>query len=114
MSSSAVSVVVNNLILVLLLSVQTAKVFFGVEMILVLHFLIVAAIRTERECDRRQAMMDNLVTRHKQLELTFENRDQRHVQRCVLAVKAYEHCMMYCASWRLILMLWQSLYNRRE
>lgn len=36
---------------------------------------------TERECDRRQTMMDQLVTRQKQLELTFENRDQRSIQR---------------------------------
>jgi len=46
-------------------------------------FLIIAAFSTERECDRRQTMMDQLVTRQKQLELTFENRDQRSIQRCV-------------------------------
>jgi len=51
--------------------------------------------RTERECDRRQTMMDHLVTRQKQLELTFENRDQRSIQRC--GVKLFALC---CLSWQ--------------
>jgi len=58
-------------------------------------FLIVAAFSTERECDRRQTMMDQLVTRQKQLELTFENRDQRSIQRCVSTV--HVKCESYLA-----------------
>jgi len=49
-----------------------------------IRFLIMTASSTERECDRRQTMMDQLVTRQKQLELTFENKDQRSIQRYIL------------------------------
>jgi len=62
---------------------------FSICVLMVFHnvtFLIVTPFRTERECDRRQTMMDHLVTRQKQLELTFEHRDQRSIQRYVLSM----------------------------
>jgi len=55
-------------------------------------FLIVAAFRTERECDRRQTMIDHLLTRQKQLELTFENKDQRSIQRWALVTCPRWNC----------------------
>jgi len=68
------------------------------------------AFSTERECDRRQTMMDHLVTRQKQLELTFENKDQRSIQRyvpvervhcavqlvrCIIKARAQDTIMLY-------------------
>jgi len=60
----------------------------------IVPYPIITTFRTERECDRRQTMMDQLVTRHKQLELTFENRDERNIQRYVLVARCI--CSVFC------------------
>jgi len=72
---------------------------FSVCVLMIFHhatFLITTPFRTERECDRRQTMMDHLVTRQKQLELTFEHRDQRSIQRYALAMLVMRNCAMCC------------------